>query len=192
MLLECLDYPIDSATIMKKRRSLKRQLIASNHPTLSINIAILGGSTTHDIKQILELFLLNNGIKPSFYESEYGQYWQDAMFENSELNTFKPDIIYIHTSNCNLLNYPSINNSEQEICDMMNEDFMRFESMWDALIKKYQCPIIQNNFEMPKYRLLGNKDASDCHGRINYITRLNTMFYEFAQKNDSFFINDIK
>jgi len=186
-LLECLDYPLDSAKIMKKRRSLKRQLIESDHQTVSLNIAILGGSTTHDIKQVLELFLLKNGIKPSFYESEYGQYWQDAMFDNSDLKTFNPDIIYIHTSNCNVLNYPSITDSEQEICDMMKEEYRQFESMWQSLFNKYQCTIIQNNFEMPKYRLLGNKDASDSHGKINYITRLNAMFYEYAQKNDAFF-----
>lgn len=30
------------------------------------HIAILGGSTTHDIKEMLELFLLNYGIKPVF------------------------------------------------------------------------------------------------------------------------------
>ena len=48
--------------------------------------------------RILELFLLNQGIEPEFYESEYGMYWEDAMFGNEELNAFAPDMIYIHTS----------------------------------------------------------------------------------------------
>ena len=61
------------------------------------NIAILGGSTTSEIKNVLELFLLNNGIKPDFYESEYNKYYEDALFGNDTLDKFNPVIVYIHT-----------------------------------------------------------------------------------------------
>nr|MCR5054784.1 HAD family hydrolase [Lachnospiraceae bacterium] len=94
-----LEYPFDSDYINKKRKSLKRQLLAENEGTKMLHkkIAVLGGSTTHDVVQILELFLLNQGIEPEFYESEYDQYWQDMMFDNPELMEFRPDLIYIHT-----------------------------------------------------------------------------------------------
>lgn len=36
-----------------------------NDDYIEINIAILGSSTTSEIKNILELFLLSNGIKPN-------------------------------------------------------------------------------------------------------------------------------
>lgn len=38
---------------------------------------------------------------------------------------------------------------------------------------------------------MGNKEASDLHGSINFVTSLNVKFYEYAQKNKNFFINDI-
>ena len=88
-----LDYPFDSDYILKKKKSLKKELLNQNTNFLEKKIAILGGSTTNDIKLILELFLLNYDIKPSFYESEYNQYFQEAMFENKELDEFEPDII---------------------------------------------------------------------------------------------------
>ena len=72
-----LKYPFDAQIVMKKRKSIKKDLLASDKQFLEKKIAILGGSTTHDIKEMLELFLLENEIKPTFYESEYGQYWQD-------------------------------------------------------------------------------------------------------------------
>ena len=75
-----LEYPFDAQIIMKKRKSIKKDLFASDVQFLEKKIAILGGSTTQDIKEILELFLLKNGIKPTFYESHYGQFWQDAIF----------------------------------------------------------------------------------------------------------------
>jgi FkbH-like protein len=63
--------------------------------------------------------------------------------------------------------------------------------MWEKLSGGYSCPIIQNNFEYPFYRLMGNKDATDIHGRVNFVTRLNLKFAEWAQMHPDFFINDI-
>ena len=76
-----LEYPFDSGLIRRKQKSIKRELLSAEG-LLEKKVAVLGGSTTHDIITMMELFLLRNGIKPSFYESEYGQFWQDAMFEN--------------------------------------------------------------------------------------------------------------
>lgn len=73
-----LEYPLDSEYILKKRKAIKRQLKSRDMTYIKKKIAVLGGSTTHDMKEILELFLLKHGIEPIFYESEYGQYWQDV------------------------------------------------------------------------------------------------------------------
>lgn len=44
---------------------------------------------------------------------------------------------------------------------------------------------------MPLYRLMGNKEASDIHGKINFISRLNDEFYTYAREHDNFYICDI-
>lgn len=186
-----LDYPFDSDYILKKKKSLKKELLNQNTNFLEKKIAILGGSTTNDIKLILELFLLNYDIKPSFYESEYNQYFQEAMFENKELDEFEPDIIFIHTSNRNITNYPTVLNTSEEIDNLLYQEYQKFVGIWENLSKKYNCPIIQNNFEYPFYRLLGNKDATDIHGKTNFITRLNLEFSKYADSHNNFFINDI-
>ena len=54
-----LEYPFDPGYIMKKRRSIKKELLKTDKPFIEKRIAVLGGSTTHDIIDILELFLLN-------------------------------------------------------------------------------------------------------------------------------------
>ena len=65
-----LDYPFDPKQIMRKRKAYKRELKGDGTCRIGKNIAILGGSTTNDLVDILELFLLNYGIEPSFYQSE--------------------------------------------------------------------------------------------------------------------------
>lgn len=193
-----LEYPFDSAYLLKKRKSIKRELLAgieaakaSGAKILEKRIAILGGSTTHDIRDILKLFLLNNGIKAEFYESEYDQYWNDVMFDNAELVEFKPDIIFVHTSTRNIKNFPTMRDSRETVDALLAEEFSHFEVLWQKATETYKCPIIQNNFEQPFYRLLGNRDAWDYRGRVNFVSRLNQQFYEYAQTHENFYINDI-
>lgn len=191
LMLKELEYPFDNDYILKKKKSIKRQLLSDGTSRIKKRVAVLGGSTTHDIILILELFLLQYGIEPVFYESEYAQYFQDAMFGNEELSSFAPDMIYIHTSNRNIAVYPSQAMSKEQIDVLLQKQYTHFVSMWEKLSEIYHCPIIQNNMELPFYRLLGNKDVSDYHGKVNYVNRLNEMFYAYAREHENFYINDI-
>ncbi len=186
-----LEYPFDGEYILKKSKSIKKALSSDGTARISKRIAILGGSTTHDIVKALELFLLSHGIEPSFYESEYAMYWQDAMFDNPALLAFQPDVIVVHTSNRNIQGYPNLSDTEEKVDELLDTTFQHFKVFWDKLRETYQCPIIQNNFEYPFYRLLGNKEASDIHGRISFINHLNERFYAYAREHQNFYINDI-
>lgn len=186
-----LEYPFDSEYVLKKSKKIKRQLLEEGGSFIEKKIAVLGGSTTHDIIRVLEVFLLNQGIQPLFYESEYAQYWQDAMFDNPELVNFAPDMIYIHTSNRNIMGYPNVTDKAEQIAALLEEQYEHFRVMWDKLAQQYHCPVIQNNFEYPFYRILGNQEAVYLQGRISFINRLNEKFYQYAREHDSFYIHDI-
>ena len=184
-------YPPFPSGLLSKRKKLRRELLAPGRDFLDKKIAILGGSTTHDVKDALELFLLDAGIRPAFYESEYNQYWQDAMFPNPELEAFAPDLIYIHTSCRNIARWPALSDAPEAVDALLEEEMERFSAMWDRLAEVYRCPVIQNNFDYPAWRLLGNRDASDIHGRVNFVTRLNLKFAGYAQSHRSFYLNDL-
>ena len=186
-----LEYPFDSEYILKKSKKIKRELLENGADFLSKKIAVLGGSTTHDIIRVLEVFLLNRGIQPVFYESEYAQYFQDVMFDNPELTEFAPDLIYIHTSNRNVTTYPAVADTAEQINVLLEEQYEHFRVMWDKIADKYHCPVIQNNFEYPFYRVLGNQEAVLAQGRISYINRLNEKFYQYAREHENFYIHDI-
>src|SRR5208282_2031728 len=109
-----LRHPVDVTTVLRKRRSLKRVLL--EQPNLvPARIAILGGSTTTEVRSLLEVFLLAQGIRPEFYESEYNRYSEDALFENPELWSFKPEIVYIHTTWHNVSQFPELLEDEAEV-----------------------------------------------------------------------------
>lgn len=183
-------YPFDSAEIMKKQRSLKRALLSDGSKRIEKKIAVLGGSTTNGIVDILELFLLYYGIKAEFYQCEYAQYWQDAMF-GAELREFQPDFVFIHTTSRNITAFPEMSMSREDVDSLLKNQLEHFTVMWDKLREDLSCPIIQNNMEMPYWRLLGNKDCADFHGRVNFVTRLNSGFYDYAAAHNDFYIHDI-
>lgn len=186
-----LDYPFDGDYLLKKRISLKKELLKTNG-LIEKRIAILGGSTTSEIKNMLELFLLNFGIKPLFYESEYNRFYEDGMFDNPKLKEFAPDIIYIHTSFRNIINLPEANDKSEEVNQMLENEFERFENLWVHLTEEYGCGIIQNNFELPFYRLYGNQDGVFSQGYVGYVRRLNEKIADFARKHENFYIHDIE
>ncbi|MCR4591436.1 MAG: HAD-IIIC family phosphatase [Lachnospiraceae bacterium] len=185
-----LEYPFDGELIIQKKKSLKRELM-KKEGLIPLKIAVLGGATTNDIVKVMELFLLDQGIRPEFYESEYNRFYEDAMFPNPELEAFAPEIIFICTCNRNINEYPELTDTPEEAAQKLENEYSRFSGMWERLASVYNCTIIQNNFEYPFYRLLGNRDSADHRGRVNFITRLNLRFSEYAASHDKFFIHDI-
>ena len=190
-MLKELEYPFDSEYILKKSKSLKKKLLEDGSGRTEKRIAVLGGSTTHDVVRILELFLLNQGINPVFYESEYARYWEDAMFGNEELDRFRPDIVYIHTSNRNITYWPAADCEEEEAEALLNQQYEHFYTMWEHIRTAWKCPVIQNNMEYPFYRLMGNQDGVILSGRTSFVNRLNEKFAGYARSTANFFINDI-
>ena len=188
-MLTSLTYPFDTDIILRKKKAIKRELLLSN-PSRGINIAILGGSTTEEIKNILELFLLKDGFLPSFYQSEYNKFYEDAVFNNEELKAFKPDVILIHTSEVNITQYPKITDNEEDINRLLLNEVDKFKSIWKSLLR-YDCAIIQNNFDLPINRSLGNLDCYDIHGKTLFISKLNLEFSKCAQEIKNLYLNDI-
>lgn len=186
-----LTPPFDGTKILQNKRKLLRELKERENGAIKLKIAVLGGSTTSDIIKVLELFLRDRGIAPEFYESEYAQYYNDAVFGNEELNAFKPELIFIHTTIRNIESFPEILESRESADAKLDREFSRYEQMWSALSERFSCPIIQNNFELPFYRLMGNREAGCAYGKIDFVTRLNCKFYDYAANHKNFYINDI-
>lgn len=186
-----LQYPFDPGEIIRKRKSLLKALKGDGSARIEKKIAVLGGSTTSDIVKTMELFLLDSGIAPVFYQSEYGQYFQDAMFPSEELLAFAPDIVFVHTTGRNITAWPQMTDSPQQVQEKLEGELAKFRAMWQSVEEKFHCPVIQNNFEKPFFRLLGSRDAWDYRGRVNFTARLNQAFGEYAQDHTGFYINDV-
>ena len=133
------EYPFDAEFLLSKKKRLRRELLAASDRFTEIRLAILGGSTTSDIKLLLELFLLRHGIKPTFFESEYNRFYEDAVFGNPELDAFHPDLVFIHTTYRNILRFPAPTDTPEEIQSALQAEYCRFAAVWASLEQKYRC-----------------------------------------------------
>lgn len=185
-----IQYPLDAGYLLRKKKSIRRTLLQGGD-FLKKRIAVLGGSTTAEVKDLMELLLLRDRIQPVFYESEYNRYYEELIFPNPVLDDFAPEIIYLHTSSVNLKTLPSVHENHESIEAHLAGEMSSYQAMWDEISRKYNCPIIQNNFELPHFRGLGNLDAYDIHGRCRFITELNARFAEEARQRKNLHINDI-
>ena len=182
-------YSLDE--LMLKRKSLRRQLLASEG-LKKIRIAVLGGTTTNELVDILELLLLNNGFEPTFYQSEYGRFYEDSILDPQTIAQFKPDIVYIHTCSLNLRSFPPVSSTEESLRDYLDAEINKFRSIWAALEANVGCQVIQNNFELPYYGSLGNLDAVSPGGATRYVNELNRLFAQEAAANPKLLLQDLQ
>lgn len=187
-----LEYPFDSSFIMKKKKALRRLLEEQEPaPAVTKRVAVLGGSTTADIVRVLELFLRNFGIAAKFYECEYNMFRQEALFPSQELSDFKPEIVWLHTGLRNLTFKPSPDMSAEQIADGLDAEAAGYVQMWESLNEKFGCAVVQNNFELPSSRLMGNNSGADPRGLVNFVGRLNLRLADEINAHSGVYLCDV-
>jgi FkbH-like protein len=183
-------FPVDALSILRQRPFLRKEMLKQTN-LIPTRVAILGGSTTAEVKSMLEIFLLAHGIQPSFYESGYNRYCEDVLFESPDLWDFRPDIVFIHTNWRNISEFPELGEAEADVEQRISREMERFESLWKKIHTELRAIIIQNNFDLPSLRPLGNLEASELFGRVNFLLRLNAEFARCARNHSRLLINDI-
>jgi FkbH-like protein len=185
-----LKSPLSAELILRKRIALRKELLKQPE-LLPCRIAILGGSTTQEIASILDIFLLAQGIRASFYESDYNAFFEEAVFGAPKFREFNPEIVFVHTTWHNVSQFPELLDSEQRVEKLLRSEMQKFEILWSRIRQDFKALIIQNNFDLPRLRPLGNLEASECYGRVNYLLRLNAEFARYARTHSRFLLNDI-
>src|ERR1700733_2007541 len=176
--------------ILMRRKSFRRELLTAEG-LRDLRIAVLGGSTTNELVDFLELLLLSSGFRPCFYQSEYGRYYEDAVQDPQALIDFAPDLVYLHTSYRDLRHLPAIGCTEAQFNESFETELGTFLEIWDSLERNAGCQIIQSNFETPPYAILGNMDAVAYGGLTRFVMQMNVAFAQEAVKRPKLILQDV-
>lgn len=176
--------------LLTKRKGLRRKLAAREN-LQPIRIAVLSGSTTNEVVDLLELRLLDAGFAPTFHQSEYGRFYVDAVHDAEALIQFVPHLVYVHTSVRNIQRFAPIGCSEIEFEEHVKAEISFFQEIWTSLEEKIGCLVIQNNFEFPPYAIMGNLDATLAGGHTRFVSALNLECAQRAASNSKLLVQDI-
>jgi FkbH-like protein len=182
--------PLPLEEILRSRKRLRRQLL-ENPGLRPIRVAVLGGTTTNELVDLLELLLLSDGFKPAFHQSEYNRFYEDATLDVGTLAAFAPDVVYVHTHFLNVSRFPSAGFSEADLQARVSEELGRFKEIWESIHKNLHCPVIQNNFELPPFPALGNLDATAAGGHTRFVQELNLAFARCANTDRRLVVHDV-
>ena len=188
MTTDVRSLPLDQ--ILRSRKRLRRELAAA--PSLRpLRVAVLGGPTTAEVVDLLELQLLSDGFAPAFYQSEYNKFYEDATLDVARVAEFKPDLVWVHTQVLNVSRFPSPGFSEADLEVRVAEELGRFTRMWESILATVGCQIVQNNFEHPPFPALGNLDATVAGGQTRFVYELNRAFARYANADHRVLIHDL-
>jgi len=181
---------ISIGNLLLKRKNLRRQFSSAEglHP---IRIAVLGGSTTNEAVDLLEIFLLASGFQPTIHQSEYGRFYEDSVLDPGDLIAFAPDIVYVHTSCLNVQTLPPVDSSPGDLQSYIDAELERYKKIWQSIEQNLPAQIIQNNFELPPFAILGNKDVVVSGGATRFFLELNLAFARAAEANPRLLLQDV-
>jgi FkbH-like protein len=190
MTTDMLRYPFDVPLIARKRRGLRAELLAGG-PFTDVKVAILGGSTTADVEDFLELFLLSAGIRPTFYVSAFNRYYEEAVVDDLALRAFSPDVVFVHTTHRNVAVWPKLLGTESDVDAALAAELGRFAALWKNVLERTDCLLVQNNFDPPDVEPLGHLGATSPFGRSSFVARLNGSFAAAARRSPRLRLVDI-
>jgi FkbH-like protein len=170
---------LDYSSLMKLRRFLS----ADDGETLAarvIRLAILGGPTTIQLCQLVELFLASEGVVAKIYEAEYGLFRQEILTPGSGLDNFGPEIVFLANSARDVTRLPPIDADSATVEQFADQEIADWTQLWETAKSRWNATLIQNNFDPTPDRVFGHYTVRLLAARENYLARLNRMLGECA------------
>jgi FkbH-like protein len=145
-----------------------------------LKLAVLSSSTTTQLVEFIELFLFAGGVAAEVYEADFGLFRQEIIDPNSNFYRFAPGAIYIATHWRDLTRLPSIGDDAALVDALLAAEQAEWSELWRMAHDRAGCQIIQNNFDHPLWRQLGNHEMRHPASHGQFITRMNQSFQQSA------------
>jgi FkbH-like protein len=145
-----------------------------------VKIAVLGSFTTHQLVTLLDLYLHAGRVAALVYEADYGTFRQELLDPESELYRFRPDFIIFATSWRDLGHLPEPGDDRVEVQRKVEAELADWVFLWKTAHERLGCQVLQNNFDLPPWRTLGNHEARHPSGFSRYASLVNLAIQDAA------------
>lgn len=170
-----LDYT--TANLMHRQLGALRNKIGFKER--KTKVALLGSFTTKPLADLLDLFLFAGAVGMDLYEADYGTFRQEILDPASGLQRFRPEFLILATTWRDLGRRPEMSDDREIVERKVEDEVADWEALWGAT-RGLGCQIIQNNFDAPPWRVLGNLEARHPAGFSRFIERVNHRMQDVA------------
>jgi FkbH-like protein len=155
-------YALDNLQLNSLHRRL-RSKIGTQYSSLksfsSLRIALLSSSTIEHLIPAIEIAAFRRRILLQIYLAPFGQYRQDILNSQSELYTFKPDVVLFALDAAAVPPPLELMASAEQVEERIRGQIENWRSLWDLLTQK-GFTVIHQNIVAPNRMVLGHLDAS--------------------------------
>lgn len=143
-----------------------------------LRIAVLGSGTTAFLAQAVRVAAVRDGFAPVVYEGSYGAWRQEILDGESGLYAFAPEIVLVATS-WRDANLPDFSASSADACAGVAGEL---RGLWEVLLSRVPCTILQNNFDVPWDDAAGHLGGVEPGARVACLRELNRVLASTAPK----------
>jgi FkbH-like protein len=149
-------------------------------PRPTTRLAILGGFTTTQLAQAIELALFSMGGCVEIMEADYGVYRQEILDPSSELYRFQPNVVFLATSWRDLIHRPALGMGRAEVAATVEAEVADWSALWRTAHDRLGCLVMQNSFDRPVWRQMDNHEMRHPASPWRFISRVNEALAEAA------------
>jgi FkbH-like protein len=155
-----------------------------------LGVAILRSYTIETIQPVLNVRLLLEGFRPSFWLGGYNQYVQEILDAGSQLYQFRPELILLMIRIEDLMpdfidGFPERSSSEWE--ERVGLKARELSLLIERMEKTFRAQVIVQNMTVPREAYFGIYDSQDPAGQSYIVQELNhRLVTEFSQRKGVF------
>ncbi|KUO66289.1 MAG: hypothetical protein APF84_17820 [Gracilibacter sp. BRH_c7a] len=162
--------------------------------TQMLKIALLSNCTTEYISKAMKEEYSSYQLEPQILNRPYNQFNDEIMDPNSELYSFKPEIIFFLLEGELILEewyrFNILQNNEDSKLLLIQKTFHSLTEIIDKARMNSKAKIIFNNFKIPYYSPLGILDNKNELGLKEMIAKLNTQLEVWVRHQANVYIFD--
>lgn len=170
---------VSDYAFLARAARLHQKLLRKRRPggLRQVRVALLSSSTTDLLAPLFTLAAFRDGLDAEVYVGPYGNYRQEIMDERSGLYALKPDVVVIatHWRDADLPAYAD----DPEV--QVEERARALRELWDLLLSRRPCSIIQHGFDLPAADSYGHLASALKGGRIAMLRLLNRRLAELSR-----------
>ena len=109
-----------------------------------LRLAVLGGPTTDQLVSLLRAFLWAEEILVEVYQCDYRLFRHEILTDDSGLDRFKPEIVFLAVDSHDVSRAPRLNDSAARVKQLLEEESDGWHQLWELTRTKWNAIVIQN------------------------------------------------